>query len=156
MILGYCRAGLFGRSADLKDQRSGLAAIGAQRFFSERTGLFGRKPELERAIAAARKGDVIVVTKPYLVAHSTKGILAFMSRLGRNGIGFRVIGTSIDTSTTTGRMILGSTPPWSLGISPLGSLLFELGLPFRSGRNRPRAHDPHPSGAAAGTRRTGA
>lgn len=132
MILGYCRVGRFARSSRLEDQRRDLAAIGAQSFFCERTALLGPKPELERAVASAGKGDVIAVTKPYVVACSTRGVLAFINRLGRHGIGFRVLGTPVDTSTTTGRMVLGSTPLWSLGLSPLGSKLSDFGRRSRS------------------------
>lgn len=126
MILGYCRIGRFARSSGLENQKRDLAAAGAQRIFCEQAGPFGPKPELERAVASAGKGDVIVVTKPYIVACSTRGVLAFIHRLGRSGIGFRVLGTPIDTSTTTGRMVLGSTPLWSLGLSPLGAKLSGL------------------------------
>jgi hypothetical protein len=68
----------------------------------------------------------MVITKPYRVASSARGVLALMDRLGRKGVGFRILNTPIDTSTTTGRMILGSTPFWSLGVSPLRSVLRDL------------------------------
>ena len=85
-------------------------------------------PELERAIELAQKGDMIVVTRPYRIANSTKGVLAIIDRLGRNGVGFRILDTPIDTSTTTGRMILGSAPVWSLGMSPIRSALWDVSL----------------------------
>lgn len=133
MILGYCRIGRFAKSSRLEEQKRDLATIGAERFFCERKGFLAPRPELERAIASAGKGDVIAVTQSYIVAYSLKGVLAFIDRLGRRGIGFRVFGTPIDTSTTTGRMILGSTPLWSLGLSPLGAKLAGLRLRARSG-----------------------
>jgi DNA invertase Pin-like site-specific DNA recombinase len=134
MILGYCRVSAFEPTARLEAQRRDLAAIGAQEFFCEKASLFGKKPELERAIEFAQNGDVIAITKPYHVAPSTRGVLALIDRLGRKGVGLRILHTPIDTSTTTGRMILGSAPLWSLGMSPLRSILSDLGFGWRRGR----------------------
>jgi DNA invertase Pin-like site-specific DNA recombinase len=134
MIVGYCRVSTLEPSARLEAQRRNLAAIGAQEFFCEETGIFGKMPELERAIAFARKGDVIAITKPYRVAYSTRGVVALIDRLARNGVGLRILNTPIDTSTTTGRMILGSAPLWSLGLSPLRSVLWDLSVGWWRGR----------------------
>jgi DNA invertase Pin-like site-specific DNA recombinase len=123
MIVGYCSVSMFEPATRLDAQKRDLAAMGAQEFFCEKTRVFGKTPELERAIEYAQNGDVIVVTKPYRIARSTRGVLALIVRLGRKGVGLRIPNTPIDTSTTTGRMILGSAPLWSLGVSPWRSLL---------------------------------
>jgi DNA invertase Pin-like site-specific DNA recombinase len=93
---------------------------------SRLSGLFSKTPELERAIEALRKGDVIAITRPYRVARSTRGVLAIIERLGRKGVGLRILDTPIDTSTTTGRTILGSAPLWTLGMSPFQALAWDL------------------------------
>jgi DNA invertase Pin-like site-specific DNA recombinase len=128
MIVGYCRISTLGSAARLERQRRDLAAIGAHEFFCEKTSVFNKMPELERAIEFAQKGDVIAITKPHRVARSTRGVLALIERLGRKGVGLRILDTPIDTSTTTGRMILGSAPLWSLGISPFGSVVRDMSL----------------------------
>ena len=134
MIVGYCRIGPLEPIERLDTQRRDLAAIGAQEYFCEKASVFGKMPELERAIEFARKGDLIAITKPYRVARSTRGVLALIERLGRKGVGLRILGTPIDTSTTTGRMILGSAPLWSLGASPLRSVLWDLSIGWWPGR----------------------
>jgi DNA invertase Pin-like site-specific DNA recombinase len=116
MIVGYCRAGKLRAAASLAAQQRHLAAAGAEKFFCERASIFGDSPELERAIEFSQKGDVIAITKSYRVARTSRGVLALIRRLG----------SPIDTSTTTGRMILGSAPLWSLGMSPLRSALRDL------------------------------
>lgn len=126
MILGYCNVGAFGPPAALERQKRDLAAIGAEQFFCEKSGIFGKRAELERAINCARKGDVIAITKPYRVARSTRELFALIERLSGKQVGLRILNTPIDTSTTTGRMILGSAPRWSLGISPLRAALWDL------------------------------
>ena len=128
MMMGYCSVSIFEPAARLESQRRELAAIGARTFFCEKTATLLKAPELERAIGLAQKGDVIVVTKPYRIAYSGRRVLAIIHRLGRKGAGLRILNTPIDTSTTTGRMILGSVPSWSLGMSPLRSMLWDLGF----------------------------
>ena len=91
-------------------QQALLAAAGAQVFFVERVGVSGGSPELERAIASLQTGDTIMVTRPYRVARSTRGVVGVIDRLGRKGIGFRILGTPVDTSTVTGRMIFRIHP----------------------------------------------
>jgi DNA invertase Pin-like site-specific DNA recombinase len=119
----------------LEEQRRDLSAVGAQTFFSEKVRINGKAPELERAIEFAQKGDVIAVTKPYRIARSTRGVLGLIERLGRKGVGLRILDTPVDTSTTTGRLILGSAPLWSLGVSPLRSALWDLSFGWmHSGR----------------------
>ena len=103
MIFGYCSVSPFEPAGRLDAQKRDLAAAGAQQFFCEKTSVFGKTPELERAIDFAKNGDVIVVTKPYRIARSTKGVVALISRFGRKGVGLRIPNTPIDTSTTTGR-----------------------------------------------------
>ena len=134
MIMAYCRVSAVEPASGLEAQKRDLAAIGAQAFFCEKTSIFGQTLELERAIGSAQKGDVIAITRPYRVARSTRGVVALIERLDRKGVGLRILNTPIDTSTTTGRMILGSAPLWSLGMSPLRSALWDLSLGWWQGR----------------------
>lgn len=131
MMFGYCRAGTPRAAARIEAQKQSLAAVGAREFFCDKATGFGAAPQLERAIALAKKGDVIAVTTPYRVAYSTRGVLALIERLDRKGVGFRILGTPVDTSTTTGRIVLASTPRWSLGISPVRAALRDLALGWR-------------------------
>src|SRR5207249_3923014 len=75
MIVGYCRIGQLEHADGLDYQQRRLAGIGAEKFFCERAGLFGRAPELERAIEFAKKGDLIAITKPYRVGHSASAVM---------------------------------------------------------------------------------
>jgi DNA invertase Pin-like site-specific DNA recombinase len=137
MILGYCRISPIEPATGLNAQKRDLAAIGAKEFFCEKASMFGKAPELERAIEFSQKGDVIAITKPYRIAYSTRAVAAIIDRLSCKGVHFRILNTPIDTSTTTGRMILGSAPRWSLGMSPWQSLLWDLSFGWwRSWRRR--------------------
>ncbi len=142
MILGYCREGALRLFPDVAEQERDLAAIGAKAFYCDRAGFFGKTPELERAIENARKGDVIAVTRPYRLARSTRQVLALIERLGRKGVGLKILDTPVDTSTATGRMILGSAPPWSLGMSPLRSAMQDLLFSRRRSPSAPTRDAP--------------
>jgi DNA invertase Pin-like site-specific DNA recombinase len=136
MILGYCRTSLIEPASRLDRQKRALADIGAQRFFCDTVGLDGRAPGLELAIETAQAGDVLAITRPYRVARSTRGVMALIDRLGRKGVGFRILNTPVDTGTTTGRMILGSVPLWSLGLSPARAMLWDLTLGWTDATDR--------------------
>ncbi len=125
MIVGYCSIFAFEPAARLSTQERELARFGAEKVYCERLGGFGKLKELESAIDAARKGDLLIVTRPYRIASSTRDVVNLIERLNRKGVGLRILDTPIDTSTTTGRMILGSAPLWSLGISPLRAMLWD-------------------------------
>ena len=103
MIIGYCSISSLEPASWLDAQKHQLASIGAEMFYCERTSIFGRKLELERAVEAANKGDVIAVTKPYRIALSTRGVVTLIERLGLKSVGIRIVNTPVDTSTTTGR-----------------------------------------------------
>ena len=67
------------------------------------------QPELEAAIAFAREGDTLAVTKPDRLARSVAEMLAITARLEAKGVALRVMsicGAEVDTSTPTGRMML--------------------------------------------------
>ena len=134
MIVGYCRISPVEPSSRLEAQERALAAIGAQKFFSERVSIFGKTPELERAIEYAHEGDVITITRPYRIANTTGAVVSLIDRLQRKGVGLRILNTPVDTSTTTGRMILGSAPLWSLGLSPIRSALRDFAFGWKVDR----------------------
>jgi DNA invertase Pin-like site-specific DNA recombinase len=128
MIVGYCRIGPFESRANLTRQERDLAAAGAQKVFCERSRFQRGSTELQKAIEFAQRGDVVVVTRPYRIAYTVGGLRKLIAQLGRKGVGLRILNTPLDTSTTTGRLVLGSTPFWSLGVSPVRSLLRDVTL----------------------------
>ncbi len=131
MIVGYCSVSAIESQGHLTRQTHDLAAAGAEKVFCDRNRTWRRSPELRNAIEFAQRGDVVVVTRSYRIAYTSRGLRKLIARLGGKGVGLRILDTPLDTSTTTGRMILGSAPFWSLGISPLRSLLGDLSTGWR-------------------------
>ena len=128
VIIGYCRAYFMEPRRALSIQRGRLEAIGAQECFEEQVGFFGSADQLEKAIHHANRGDVLVATRPYRVALTQKSVVNLIRRLGQKGAGLRILDSPLDTSTTTGRMLIGSAPLWSLGITPWRSLMHDLSV----------------------------
>ena len=109
MFIGYARTSTTEQEAGLEAQRRDLTAAGCTRLFAEQVSSIGKRDQMEAAIAFAREGDTLVVTKPDRLARSVADMLAIMARLEAKGVALRVLsmgGAEVDTSTPTGRMML--------------------------------------------------
>lgn len=109
MLIGYARTSTTEQDAGLDAQRRDLAAAGCERTFHEQVSSIGKRDQLEAAVAFARQGDTLVVTKPDRLARSVADMLAIMARLEGKGVALRVLsmgGAEVDTNTPTGRMML--------------------------------------------------
>jgi DNA invertase Pin-like site-specific DNA recombinase len=133
MIIGYCRAGLLSGASVLQSQARELSEIGAERIFQDDERLPWRRNGLESAISEAKAGDIVVVRWAHHLAWTSRGVVQIIKKLAAKGAGLRILNTPLDTSTTTGRMVLGSTPLWSLNVSPVQSLFKDVAL--RLGRH---------------------
>lgn len=131
MIIGYCRPGFFGGASGLDAQIAELTGMGAEKVYQDDAEPPWRRPGLAGAIAHAKAGDVIVVGRPHHLALTSRGVMRVIKSLAAKNVGLRILNTPLDTSTTTGRMVLGSTPLWSLNVSPMQSLLAEFGVRMR-------------------------
>src|SRR5438309_378467 len=106
MLIGYARVSTQDQNLDL--QVDALKAAGCQRLFSDKTG--GAKverPGLDDALAFARdhQGDTLVVWKLDRLGRSLPHLIAAVKTLDDRGIGFRSLKESIDTTTSTGRLV---------------------------------------------------
>jgi DNA invertase Pin-like site-specific DNA recombinase len=128
MIIGYCRAGLLSGASVLKSQSQELSEIGAERIFQDDARLPWRRHGLESAISQAKAGDIVIVRWAHHLAWTSRGVVQVVKKLAAKGVGLRILNTPLDTSTTTGRMVLASTPLWSLNVSPLQSLFADFAL----------------------------
>ncbi len=109
MFIGYARTSTTEQEAGLEAQHRDLAAAGCTRVFAEQVSSIGKRDQMEAAIAFARQGDTLVVTKPDRLARSVADMLAIMARLEAKGVALRVLsmgGAEVDTNTPTGRMML--------------------------------------------------
>jgi DNA invertase Pin-like site-specific DNA recombinase len=107
MLIGYARVS--STSQDLSIQVAALKEAGCERIFSEKRS--GREAEtrsaLRDAIAFARSGDSILVTRLDRWARSVRDLHNLLAELTVKCVGFRCIEqASVDTTTPTGKLTL--------------------------------------------------
>lgn len=64
------------------------------------------RPGLRDLLAFARTGDTVVVQEMSRLGRSVTGVLELVSELDERGIGLRVLGLGLDTTTASGRLVL--------------------------------------------------
>jgi DNA invertase Pin-like site-specific DNA recombinase len=106
MIYGYARVSTEGQSVEV--QREALTAAGAVRIFMETaSGARKDRPQLQKALAALKPGDVLLVTRLDRLARSTLQLLNSIEAVAQRGASFRSLAdTWADTTTPHGRLML--------------------------------------------------
>jgi DNA invertase Pin-like site-specific DNA recombinase len=103
--IGYARVSTSGQNDD--SQVDELTAYGCDKIFVDHgvSGKHAERPELDKALAYLRPGDVFVITRMSRAMRSLKHMIALVEDLRERGIGFKVIKQDIDTTTPNGRLI---------------------------------------------------
>jgi len=102
--IGYMRCST--DKQELEAQRDRLTQAGCERIYEDE-GISGAKRSragLDQALAAARKGDRLSVTKLDRLSRSLKDLLELAEILESRGVQLRVLEQGIDTSTPGGRL----------------------------------------------------
>jgi DNA invertase Pin-like site-specific DNA recombinase len=106
--VAYIRVSSVGQSLDV--QRDKMLGLGIDRehiFEEKRSGLDNTRPALRDAIRFARKGDEFIVSRIDRLARSASDLLNIVKELEAKGVTFKVLDQQIDTSTSTGKLLLG-------------------------------------------------
>jgi DNA invertase Pin-like site-specific DNA recombinase len=84
-----------------------LTAYGVDKLFIDHgvSGKHASRPELDKALAYLREGDVFVITRLSRAMRSLKDLLALADDLRERGIGLVVLKQAIDTTTPQGRLV---------------------------------------------------
>lgn len=106
MLIGYARTSTVEQVAGFEAQEAELRAAGCEKIFKEQTSSIGKRPEFEQALRFIREGDTLIVTKLDRLARSVADLCSIVDGLQRNGISLRILGTNIDTSTPSGKLML--------------------------------------------------
>ena len=103
-LIGYARCSTVDQNLDL--QVDALVKAGCDKIFTEHgSGGDRDRPELARALAWCRRGDVLVAYKIDRVARSVAHLLEVVEDLKRRGIGFKAVNDPIDTTTAAGNLM---------------------------------------------------
>ena len=76
------------------------------RLFAEQTSSVAARIQLEAALDFIRAGDVFVVTKLDRLARSVADLCPIVKRIESKGGALRILAMSLDTGTSTGRLML--------------------------------------------------
>jgi DNA invertase Pin-like site-specific DNA recombinase len=103
--IGYARVSTRGQNDD--SQVDDLKAYGVDKLFIDHgvSGKHASRPELDKALAYMREGDVFVITRLSRAMRSLKDLLALAEDLRQRGIGLVVLKQQIDTTTPQGRLV---------------------------------------------------
>ena len=103
-LIGYARVSTAEQSVDL--QTDELRAAGCVKVFTEQVcGAVDRRPELDRALEQLRAGDTLVVWRLDRLGRSLRHLIDTVTGLDAQGVGFRSLRESIDTTTSGGRLV---------------------------------------------------
>ena len=108
--IGYARVSRHDQHPEA--QHDALRVAGCDRVYVDTaSGKLARRPELDKALVAARHGDQLVVTKLDRLGRSLEHLIDLSKQLQADGVHLVVLDQGIDTSTAVGRMffqILGA------------------------------------------------
>jgi len=104
MKLGYARVST--NEQDLSLQLDALKEIGCEKTYQDQvSGVKADRPGLQEALHYLRKGDTLVVWRLDRLGRSLKHLIETVNELEERGIGFLSLQESIDTTTSSGRLV---------------------------------------------------
>ena len=105
MNVGYARVSTEEQNLDM--QRRALRAGGCERVFEDCgvSGIARSRPQLDKALACLKRGDILVVWKLDRLGRSLSHLIEVVQTLDERGVGFLSMSEAIDTTTAGGRLV---------------------------------------------------
>jgi DNA invertase Pin-like site-specific DNA recombinase len=104
MLIGYARVSTDEQNPDL--QLSALKQAGCEEIYTDKiSGTKATRPGLTEALSHLRAGDTFVVWRLDRLGRSLRHLIDTMTDLQERGIGFKSITESIDTTTSSGKLV---------------------------------------------------
>lgn len=142
-LLGYARVSTNHQSLDAQSDALVNAGVDAARVYSDKlTGSRMDRPGLDDLLGYVREGDIVVVTGIDRLGRSAAEVMTTVKTLLDRGIIIRAIREGVDSSTPTGRAVLGI-------MASLAELELELGKERRAAAREARAERGLPTGRPA-------
>ena len=104
---GYARVSTGHQVLDQQLDALSAAGVNGRVFTDTMSGTRDDRPGLAELMAYARTGDTVTVVALDRLGRSLSGIVQTVKKLGERGIVLRSLREGVDTSTSTGRMVLG-------------------------------------------------
>ena len=104
MLIGYGRVST--KEQNISLQEDALNAANCEKlFFDVASGAKSKRPELDKLKEHLRKGDTLIVWRLDRLGRSVKDLVFWVNWLESQGIGFKSLQESIDTTTPTGKLV---------------------------------------------------
>ena len=104
MKIGYARVSTQDQNLDL--QKDALDKAGCTKIFvDEISGTVAQRAGLDKAKEVLRKGDVLIVWRLDRLGRSIRDLIDWVNHLEEEGIGFKSLQESIDTTTSSGKLV---------------------------------------------------
>ncbi len=104
MHIGYARVSTLDQNPAL--QEDALKSAGCEKIYIDKiSGTTSIRPELEKLKDQLRSGDILVVWRLDRLGRSLKNLIEWMTWLEEEGIALKSLKESIDTSTSTGKLV---------------------------------------------------
>lgn len=102
MLIGYARVSTQDQSLEL--QREALVKAGCKKVYTDKlSGAQANRPGLSKTLEILREGDTLVVWKLDRLGRSVKHLVDLVAGLAQQGVHFKSLTDSIDTTTASGR-----------------------------------------------------
>ncbi|WP_234855280.1 recombinase family protein [Paracoccus everestensis] len=105
-IVGYARTSTLEQVAGFEAQLRDLTAAGCTKLFQEQVSSVAKRQQLEVCMEYLREGDTLIVTKLDRLARNVAHLGQLVATLKAKGVSLRILGLGLDTSTSTGELIL--------------------------------------------------
>jgi DNA invertase Pin-like site-specific DNA recombinase len=104
MLIGYARVSTHDQTLDL--QTDALRRAGCERIFTDTTsGAKAERPGLQEALSHLRPHDTLVVWRLDRLGRTLRHLIATITGLSDQGVGFRSLQEHMDTTTPGGKLI---------------------------------------------------
>ena len=104
MLIGYARVSTDDQNLNL--QRDALSKSGCEQIFEDKlSGAKSQRPGLQQLLEYARTDDTIVVWRLDRLSRSLKDLIEMVATLEAKGIALKSLQESIDTSSSSGKLI---------------------------------------------------
>ncbi len=108
VMIGYARTSTVDQKAGLEAQTRELSQAGCTKLFAEHaSGVDAARLELAKALDYVRAGDIFCCAKPDRLARSTADLMGIVKTLQAKGVELRILSMGLDTTTPTGKLMLG-------------------------------------------------
>ncbi|WP_206340924.1 recombinase family protein [Marinicauda algicola] len=95
------------RTRRVEAQERELRAAGADKVFAEQVSSVAQRDQLEAALEFIREGDTLLVTRLDRLARSIRDLMEIVERVKAKGAALRILAMDLDTSSATGKLMLG-------------------------------------------------